>query len=120
MLDRLLTFTKGRLAEPGSRVPRRRSRPAERPRPQAQPAPFSREDEWLRATWPLTAAIAASERVGVLQATAGRHIDAAEYALQLLMNELRAAMPIPADTAPLRAVLAQAAVPGTEKKALAA
>jgi hypothetical protein len=120
MLDRLLTFAKGLLAAAGRLVLRRRLRPADCPRPQAQPAPFSRRDEWLRATGPLTAANAALERIGVLQATAGRHIDAAEYALQLLMNELRAAMPIPADTAPLRTVLAQAAVPSTEKKALAA
>jgi hypothetical protein len=121
MLDRLLTFTKGRLAEPGSRVPRRRSRPAERPRPQAQPAPSSREDEWLRATWPLTAAIAALERIECLQSAAAHQIDAAEYTLQRLIGDLSAAMPIPPDGAPLRAALAAAATKAdSREEALAA
>jgi hypothetical protein len=93
-------------------------------RPQAQPAPLSRADSWMRATGAITAAIAGFERIQDLQAAAASRLDAADYALQQLLAELAtampAALPIPADGSALRAVLAAAAEPPAAKKALAA
>jgi hypothetical protein len=98
--------------------------PVNPPRPQAQPAPLSRADGWIRATAAITAAIAGFERIQDLQAAAANRLDAADYALQHLLAELAtvmpAALPIPADGSALRAVLAAAAEPPAAEKALAA
>lgn len=72
-------------------------------------APLTGDDHWARATGVITAAISGLERVQGFQLSAARQVDAAEYALQHLLEELSAAMPLPADGAPLRAVLAEAA-----------
>jgi len=81
------------------------------------------EGQWRRATGFVRAAIASVRNIETFQAAAARQIDAADYALQLLMEDLGAAMPIPADGRELRAVLAEAAkatAPARQKKALAA
>jgi hypothetical protein len=81
------------------------------------------EGQWRRATGIIRAAIASFRNIETFQAAAARQIDAADYALQLLMQDLGAAMPIPADGRELRAVLAEAAratTPMRQKKALAA
>jgi hypothetical protein len=89
--------------------------------PKAQPAPMTIEDHWARATGVIRAALSSFRSIKAFQASAARQIDAADYALQLLIKDLSAAMPIPADGAALRAVLAAAARrPSAEKKALAA
>jgi hypothetical protein len=91
---------------------------------EAGPAPLSRADGWTRATGAITAAIAGFERIRDLQAAAASRLDAADYALQRLLEDLAmvmpAAIPIPADGSALRAVLAEAAQPPARKKALAA
>jgi hypothetical protein len=81
------------------------------------------EGQWRRATGIVRAAIASFRNIETFQAAAARQIDAADYALQLLMQDLGAAMPIPADGRELRAVLAEAAkatASARQKKALAA
>ncbi|HUJ38029.1 MAG TPA: hypothetical protein VLW88_10155 [Hyphomicrobium sp.] len=82
------------------------------------------EGQWQRATGSVRAALASFRNIKAFQAAASRQIDAADYALQLLIQDLGAAMPIPADGRELRAVLAEAAkipVPASRaKKALAA
>jgi hypothetical protein len=57
----------------------------------------------------MRSAIASFRDIQTFQATAVRQIDAADYALQLLIKDLAVAMPIPADGRELRAVLAEAA-----------
>lgn len=79
------------------------------------------DGQWVRATGIIRAAIASFGHIKAFQATAGRQIDAADYALQLLIKDLGVVMPIPADGSALRSVLAAAAVrPHPEDKALAA
>jgi hypothetical protein len=81
------------------------------------------EGQWRRATGIIRTAIASFRNIETFQAAAARQIDAADYALQLLMQDLGAAMPIPADGRELRAVLAEAAkatASARQKKALAA
>jgi hypothetical protein len=97
----------------------------------ARPAPAARvealalgiEGQWRRATGIIRAAVASFRNIELVQAAAARQVDAADYALQLLIQELGAVMPIPADGRELRAVLAEAAkatAPARQKKALAA
>jgi hypothetical protein len=81
------------------------------------------EGQWRRATSIIRAAIASFRNIETFQAAAARQVDAADYALQLLIQDLAAAMPIPADGRELRAVLAEAAkatASARQKKALAA
>jgi len=87
-----------------------------------QPAPLGIEGQWQRATGIIRAALGSFRNIQTFQAAAARQIDAADYALQLLIQDLGAAMPIPADGRALRAVLAEAAktVPAPRKKSLAA
>jgi hypothetical protein len=100
----------------------RRSHPA--PQAPIERAPLGIEGQWQRATGSVRAALASFRNIKAFQAAASRQIDAADYALQLLIQDLGAAMPIPADGRELRAVLAEAAkipVPASRaKKALAA
>lgn len=74
----------------------------------AEPARLTIEEHWRRATGTIAAAIAGFQRVQMFQAAAARQIDAADYALQHLLKDLRGAMPIPADGSALRAILATA------------
>jgi hypothetical protein len=80
------------------------------------------DGQWQRAAESIRAALASFRNIRTFQAAAARQIDAADYALQLLIQDLSAAMPIPADGRELRAVLAEAAKaqPSRAKKALAA
>ena len=73
--------------------------------PEAPPVPV--EDRFTRATGALTAAISAFARIESLQAAAASQLDAADYALQHLLEELGMAMPVrAADGSELRAFLA--------------
>ncbi len=74
----------------------------------SQPAPLGIEGQWRRAAGIIRAAIASFRDIQTFQAAAARQIDAADYALQLLIKDLAVAMPIPADGRELRAVLAEA------------
>jgi N-glycosylase/DNA lyase len=93
-----------------------------------EPAIIGIEGQWVRATGIIRSALASFGNIETFQAAAARQIDAADYALQLLIQDLSAAMPIPipipADGRALRAVLAEAAKSPTPaarpKKALAA
>jgi hypothetical protein len=89
-----------------------------------EPAIIGIEGQWVRATGIIRSALASFRNIGTFQVAAARQIDAADYALQLLIQDLSAAMPIPADGRALRAVLAEAAKSPTPaarpKKALAA
>jgi hypothetical protein len=89
-----------------------------------EPAVLGIEGQWLRATGIIRSALASFRDIQTFQAAAARQIDAADYALQLLIQDLGAAMPIPADGRALRAVLAEAAKSPTPasrpRKALAA
>jgi hypothetical protein len=73
------------------------------------PAPLGIEGPWQRVTGIMRAAIASFRDIQTFQSAAARQIDAADYALQLLIKDLAVAMPIPADGRELRAVLAEAA-----------
>jgi len=125
MLGRLFTFVRGQLAAVGSEIAQYRpvlnfsAGPAPLS-PLREVEPLSPADHWLRATGAISAAIAGLDHVQHFQAAAAFQIDAADYALQHLMEELAAVMPIPADGAPLRAILAEAARPVAAGKALAA
>jgi hypothetical protein len=114
-----------------SALPAVKARFVRSPQAAAGPAPQARveslalgiEGQWRRATGIIRAAIASFRNIETFQVAAARQIDAADYALQLLMQDLGAAMPIPADGRELRAVLAEAAratTPMRQKKALAA
>jgi hypothetical protein len=89
-----------------------------------EPAVIGIEGQWVRATGIIRSALASFRNIETFQAAAARQIDAADYALQLLIQDLGAAMPIPADGRALRAALAEAAKSPTPaarpKKALAA
>lgn len=89
-------------------LPRRGPEPSEPMRHVVEPARMSIEEHWRRATRTIAAAIASFQRVQMFQAAAARQIDAADYALQHLLNDLCVAMPIPADGSALRAFLATA------------
>ena len=57
----------------------------------------------------MSARIAGLGRVQKFQIEAAAQVDAAEYVLRQLVADLAAVMPMPADTAPLRAILEQMA-----------
>jgi len=85
--------------------------PAREPRAVAraiEQLPLSIERQWERVTAIIKAALERINRIVALQAAAARKIDAAEYALSQLLHDLRTAMPLPADVAALRAILAEA------------
>ncbi len=74
---------------------------------QLQPQPLSVGDRWERATGAITQAIAGYERVERLQESALFKLDAADYAMQHLLEELNAVIPImAADGSALRSLLA--------------
>jgi hypothetical protein len=77
--------------------------------PLHQPPPLPREGHWGRVTGIVVDAIAGCERVAAWHLAAADHIDAADYTFQRLLGELSAVMPLAADGAPLRAILAEAA-----------
>lgn len=87
-----------------------------------EPMRMSIDEHWHRAAGILSAAIAGCRRAKALQAAAARQIDSADYALTQLIHDLRAAMPLPADVAALRAILAEAerTAPQRQRQALAA
>jgi hypothetical protein len=91
-----------------SLIERRRARTVEPRSVVRERAPLGIEGQWHRATGIIRGAIASFRDIQTFQAVAARQIDAADYALQLLMKDLAAAMPIPADGRELRAVLAEA------------
>jgi N-glycosylase/DNA lyase len=111
-----------------SLVEQRRARTAPPRVVPREPAIIGIEGQWVRATGIIRSALASFGNIETFQAAAARQIDAADYALQLLIQDLSAAMPIPipipADGRALRAVLAEAAKSPTPaarpKKALAA
>lgn len=80
------------------------------------------EDHWQRATEIVTSAQAGFKRVQRLQVEAARQLDAADYALDQLLADLRPAMALPADVSGLRAILAEAerTAPERRRQALAA
>jgi hypothetical protein len=113
----LTTIVKARFVKPSQAAPR------PMPPSRVESLAIGLEGQWRRATSIIRAAIASFRNIETFQAAAARQIDAADYALQLLMQDLGAAMPIPADGRELRAVLAEAAratTPMRQKKALAA
>jgi hypothetical protein len=77
--------------------------------PPAEPPPLSRDQRWERATAAMSAAISSFGRIETLQASAASQIDAADYTLQHLLEELSIAIPTPADGSALRALLATVA-----------
>ncbi len=119
---RIYTFNV--LAACGSLIERHRARTAEPRFVVRERAPLGIEGQWQRATGIIRGAIASFRDIQTFQAVAARQIDAADYALQLLIKDLAVAMPIPADGRELRAVLAeatQASAPAARpRKALAA
>jgi hypothetical protein len=93
------------------------------PASEPSPPPLPREEHWGRVSGIVTAAIAGYERVEAWHLAAADHIDAAEYTFQRMLGELAAVMPLAADGAPLRAILAEAArfePVGPRRKAIAA
>jgi hypothetical protein len=79
------------------------------PAPMPEPPPLAREDHWRHVTGIVASAIAGYERIEAWHFAAAEHIDGADYTFQRMLGELAAVMPIAADGAPLRAVLAEAA-----------
>ncbi len=77
--------------------------------PRAEPPPLTRDQRWERATEAMTAAISCFGRIETLQASAASQIDAADYTLQHLLEELSIAIPMPADGSALRVLLATVA-----------
>ncbi len=71
-----------------------------------EPPPLTLEQRWARATDAMTVAISSFGRIETLQASAANQIDAADYTLQHLLEQLSLAMPMPADGSALRALLA--------------
>jgi hypothetical protein len=89
-------------------------------RPAREVGPLARADHWGHAAGAITTALSGLERIQDLQVAASRQLDAAEYALQHLLEELRAAMPLPADGAALRAALVESGEAPAADTALAA
>ncbi len=58
-------------------------------------APMDGREQWRRATASLTAASALARSADRLHADAGRQLDSVEYALQQLIDDLSAIMPVP-------------------------
>jgi len=77
-----------------------------------RPEPLAPAERWSRATGTITAALGSFERVREFQTAASNGLDAADYTLQHILEDLAAVMPIPtlqpADGSELRAILAEA------------
>jgi hypothetical protein len=108
MLERFWTLAKEATAAVSclaiERV-RHRSAVPSTPRRPEPPAVISLEERWVRATGAVTAAIAGVGRIEMLQSAAVTQLDAAEYTLQHLLEELSFAMPMPAKGSALRELL---------------
>lgn len=126
MLKRVWTFAHQTVAAVAAltAVRARQAWPAAAPTAHTQPAPLSIEDRWTRATDSISDAIAGFTRIEDLQAAALSRLDAADYSLQHLLEELSTAMPIlPADGSALRVLLAtvdEGEAVADEKRTLAA
>jgi hypothetical protein len=124
----LTTAARGRVVDAvagcASLIGQRRARTAPPRVVPREPTVIGIEGQWVRATGIIRSALASFRNIETFHAAAARQIDAADYGLQLLIQDLSAAMPIPADGRALRAVLAEAAKSPTPaarpKKALAA
>ncbi|MEI9901979.1 MAG: hypothetical protein WDN31_19800 [Hyphomicrobium sp.] len=77
-----------------------------------EPVRLSLEDQWRRASGVVLAALAGFERVKTLHAAAAQQLDAVDYSLAQLIEDLRPAMALPADVAGLRAWLPRRRFPG--------
>ncbi len=106
MLGRLIFFATQHAAGAGKRLGWLTPQP---PLPAPQPAPLTSQDIWARATASIVRALAGLGRVQQFQMEAAAQVDAAEYVLRQLITDLGAVMPMPADTAPLRAILEEMA-----------
>jgi hypothetical protein len=77
-----------------------------------KPEPLAPAERWSRATGMITSALGSFDRVSEYQTAASTRLDAADYTLQHILEDLAAVMPIPtlqpADGSELRAVLAEA------------
>jgi hypothetical protein len=107
MLGRLIFFATQHAADAGKRLGWLKS--SYRPLGAPQPVPLTSEDIWARATAPIVGAVAGLVRVHNFHKEAAAQVDAADYVLRQLVADLAAVMPMPADTAPLRAILEQMA-----------
>jgi hypothetical protein len=107
MLGRLIFYATQHAADAGKRMGW--LEPSVRPQPAPEPAPLTSADIWTRTTAPIVGALAGLGRVHELQGAAAAQVDAADYVLGQLVADLATVMPMPADTAPLRAILAQMA-----------
>lgn len=61
----------------------------------SEPRPLGEEAQWSKASSVVTDAIGRASHALELQAAAAGHLDAAKYALDQLLLELAAAMPVP-------------------------
>jgi hypothetical protein len=105
MLGRLIFFATQHAANAGKRLGW--LKPSQRQLPEPEPAPLASEDIWARATAPIVGGLAGLGRIHGFQREAAAQVDAAEYVLRQLVADLASVMPMPADTAALRAILAQ-------------
>lgn len=108
MLERFWTFAKETTATLCClAVERMRYRSAAHSMPPRlkPPTAISPQERWARATGAVTAAIASFGRIETLQSAAVTQIDAADYTLQHLLEELSLAMPMPTDGSALRELL---------------
>lgn len=78
---------------PSSRT-RAEARP-ERSRPNVPDSPMTAGEHWRRVSGVLEGAITSARNARTMQRAAASQIDAAAYALDLLFEELAAAMPVP-------------------------
>jgi hypothetical protein len=113
MLERFWTFAQEKVATLRCLTdPARSVRPVAVLEAPAEPPPLSIEERWTRATGAVTAAISGLGRIQSLQVAAACQIDAADYTLRCLLEELSTAMPIlQADGSALRALLASVETP---------
>ena len=76
------------------------------------PKPLTPEEHWHRAVSVVRDGLFRFERIRDLTALAADELDVAGYAMELMLGELATAMPLPANGAPLRALVeAEAARP---------
>jgi hypothetical protein len=87
-----------------------------RPPPPRLPAILTPEETWRRAVSTIREGLLSFERIERLGASAAEKIDVAAYVFDRLLDELATAMPLPADGAPLRAILEEAAKPPAQPK----
>ena len=104
MLERFWTFAQETTAKLRCLVANRvRAAPVS---PRAEPPLLAIEEGWARVTGAVTAAISGFGRIQALQTAAASQIEAADYTLQQLLDELSFAIPRPADGSDLRSLLA--------------